>query len=405
MKKDNKNTKGKFVCSECGEILTEENMHEFEGRVFCERCLDNHTTLCSGCGRRIFIEDSTEFDRQTMCVDCLNEQTSVCEACGRRMWNDDVCGDSNVVLCSDCEEYNYTNCDNCGRLIHRDEAHYDDDDYAYCGSCYEKLKGKPIHSYNYKPEPIFHGSGDLFYGVELEIDRGSNYDESAKILLDIANTGSEHIYCKHDGSIEYGFEIVSHPMTLDYHINNMNWLDVFNKAVEMGYRSHNTTTCGLHIHVNRSAFGETNDRQEDVISRIVYFVESHWNELLKFSRRTESSIMRWASRYGIADNTKLTYDKAKKNTGRYVAVNLANYYTVEFRIFRGTLRYKTFVAVLQLVDEICRQAILFCDKTFEGMSWSEFVSSISKADKPELIEYLKSKRLYVNEEVTETEEM
>jgi hypothetical protein len=78
----------------------------------------------------------------------------------------------------------------------------------------------------------------------------------------------------------------------------------------------------------------------------------HWNELLKFSRRTEESINRWASRYGIADNTEETYKKAKsKGLGRYVAVNITNCNTIEFRMFRGTLRYKTFIATLQLVSD------------------------------------------------------
>ena len=88
--------------------------------------------------------------------------------------------------------------------------------------------------------------------------------------------------------------------------------------------------------------------------------------------------------------------------GRYVAVKLENYSTIEFRIFRGTLCYKTFVATLQLIDEICNAAIRLSDKELEGMSWSDFVSHITK---PELIEYLKSKRLYINELSTGSEEM
>ena len=135
------------------------------------------------------------------------------------------------------------------------------------------------------------------------------------------NSGNEMIYIKHDGSINEGFEIVSHPMTLDYHENHMNWLEVFEKAIEMGYRSHNTSTCGLHIHVSRSAFGRNYADQEVAIARIIYFVEHHWNELLKFSRRTEASMNHWASRYGISENTQDTYKKAKdKHMGRYVAV-------------------------------------------------------------------------------------
>lgn len=129
------------------------------------------------------------------------------------------------------------------------------------------------------------------------------------------------------------------------------------KAVLLGYRSHQTSTCGLHIHVNRSSFGDTQEEQEKVISRILYFVEHHWNELLKFSRRSEYSMNRWAARYGYEHTPKAILDKAKKNScGRYAAVNLCNYYTVEFRMFRGTLKYNTLIAALQIVNQICDEA-------------------------------------------------
>ena len=39
------------------------------------------------------------------------------------------------------------------------------------------------------------------------------------------------------------------------------------------------------------------------------------------------------------------------------------------------------------------------DYDFERMSWSDFVSRINKEEKPELINYLKLKQLYVNEPV------
>ncbi len=240
----------------------------------------------------------------------------------------------------------------------------------------------------------------------MEIDKGGEYDENARYLLDIANRSDERIYCKHDGSINNGFEIVSHPMSLDYHIHDMNWPDILDKAVNMNYRSHNTSTCGLHIHVNRSAFGNDREAQEAVIARIVYFVENHWNELVKFSRRTPENLNHWAARYAtISNTTQETYKKAKdKRLGRYVAVNLENYNTIEFRLFRGTLRYKTFIATLQLVEEMCNTAIRMTDKELEDMSWSDFVIGISKGEKPELIEYLKEKRLYVNEITQEGDE-
>ena len=145
------------------------------------------------------------------------------------------------------------------------------------------------------------------------------------------------------------------------------------------------------------------DENAHVISRIVYFVENHWNELLKFSRRTEENINRWASRYGILTTAQDTYKNAKsRRLGRYVAVNLENCDTVEFRLFRGTLNYKTFVATLQIIDEICTHAINLSDKEVEGLSWSNFAAMILPK-KTELIEYLKAKRLYVNEPIEEAE--
>lgn len=360
---------------------------------------------CSVCGAKLTEETAHEFDGQTLCAHCLVEKTTVCECCNNHIWREEMESDGHTCVCISCYENSYTRCEDCNNIIHHDDANYDGDT-PYCDDCYSKLEDKPIHTYDYKPEPIFYGSGNLYYGVELEIDKGGEYNDNAEILLDTANADSEHIYCKHDGSINNGFEVVSHPMTLDYHTNQMHWLDVFNKAAQMDYRSHNTDTCGLHIHVNRAAFGSNHDEQEDVISRIVYFVENHWNELVKFSRRTEGNLNHWASRYGISTTAKDTYKKAKdKRLGRYVAVNLENYHTVEFRIFRGTLRYKTFLAALQLVDEICRLAIMLDDRAFERMSWSQFVVNISNANKPELVDYLKSKRLYVNELTKESEEM
>lgn len=352
--------------------------------------------VCSVCGVDLTAETANEFEEQIFCPHCLNVQTEICEHCHDRIWASDAIHEDNLTLCNHCYEYNYVTCESCCRLVPREDVCYDND-YPYCEDCYEKIRNSIIHSYDYKPEPIFYGSGNLFYGVELEIDEGGECSDNAEELLKIANQHDNVLYAKHDGSISEGFELVSEPCTLEYHLNNFSWEAVMNAAVNMGYLSHCTDTCGLHIHVSRSAFGKTYDEQEEVIARIVYFVEHYWNEMVRFSRRTKGNLNRWAAKYAtISDSAKKTYtDAKKKNLGRYVAVNLINNNTVEFRLFRGTLKYLTFAATLQLVDEICRLAIACTDCELENMSWSEFVLKIK--DKPELIAYLKSKRLYVNE--------
>jgi hypothetical protein len=361
------------------------------------------TLYCSHCGAIIGEDEDYEtIDGEIVCTDCVELHTTTCDRCGATIWIDDSYGDECSNLCRYCYENHYTRCSCCDALLHEDEA-FHLDGYIYCRDCYddEVDKNRSIHEYGFKPEPIFYGDdSNRFFGVELEIDGAGKDSDNADELILIANKDAEHIYVKGDGSLDDGLEIVTHPMTLSYH-KDFCWQEIMSKAISMGYRSHQTSTCGLHIHVNRSCLGETTDEQELVISHILFFVEKHWAELLKFSRRSEYSINRWAARYGYEKTGREILDKAKKgNLGRYAAVNLMNYSTIELRIFRGTLKCSTFIASLQLVDKICDIALNMKEDEIEKLSWSEFVGTVKE---PELIQYLKERRLYVNE-ITENEE-
>ena len=358
---------------------------------------------CSHCGAVIDTDDYEEVDGQIVCSDCVENHTTVCDCCGERIWSDDAEGDEYTYLCSYCYQNHYTRCSNCDSLIHNDDA-YRLDGEDYCHECYDEERDKcqHIHDYGYKPEPIFYGDGNRYFGVEIEIDGAGKDDEYAEELLDIANASDSYIYIKSDGSLDDGMELVSHPMTLDYH-KDYCWEDIMHKAVSLGYRSHQTSTCGLHIHINRTAFSDNREEQDEIISRILYFVEHHWNEMLKFSRRSEYTMNRWAARYGYEHTPKAIMDKAKKgNNGRYAAVNLCNYHTVEFRMFRGTLKYNTFIAAIELVNRICDVAMYNADDSIAKISWSDFVADITE---PELIKYLKERQLYINEKITTEEEM
>ena len=141
------------------------------------------------------------------------------------------------------------------------------------------------------------------------------------------------------------------------------------EPVSLGYRSHQACTCGLHIHISRLAFGRTAAQQEAAIARLLYFVEKHWNELLKFSRRTNRQLERWAARYGYKDTPKEMMDHAKSyHYGRYTCVNLTNEDTVEIRIFRGTLKYNTLAATIQLTDHLCDVVTCLNDEELRALS-------------------------------------
>ena len=90
-------------------------------------------------------------------------------------------------------------------------------------------------------------------------------------------------------------------------------------------------------------------------------------------------------------------EHVKKGAGsRYTCVNLTNCDTIEFRMFRGTLKLNTLLATLQMVDHICDVAFYLSDDELRDLSWSNFVSGIKE---PELIQYLKERNLYVNEPI------
>ena len=355
--------------------------------------------ICSQCGCILEESEGIELDDDILCDDCADEHTVTCDHCGNRIWANDSVADDHMSLCQDCFDDHYRRCESCGRIVHDNDVCWRHD-YPYCESCYDRID-EEIEEYSYKPEPIFYGDGNRYFGVELEIDSGGKDEDNARRIKVQANLHAEHVYCKSDGSLDDGFEIVSHPMTLQYHMDTMPWPDVLHEAVYLGYRSHMTSTCGLHVHVNRDSFGETRDEQEKVIERLLFFVESHWNELFVFSRRSAHNMNRWAARYGMEKTGKEILDKAKKgSSGRYAAINLCPYHTIEFRLFRGTLKLNTLLATLQLVNRICDAALTMTEDEIAAQSWRDFVMTITE---PELIAYLKERQLYINEK-TETED-
>ena len=371
--------------------------------------MTGETFVCAVCGGEYDLDQRREFDDQDLCPDCLEQETETCSICGERIWSDNNAGDSDTPLCQSCYERLYTNCTRCGALIPNARVFYAWDDVGneepLCRDCYShSTRPKAIQDYYYKPDPIFYGKGPRYFGVELEIDGAGECSENAQEILDLANGERELVYCKHDGSLNDGFEIVTHPMALKFHQKNMPWREILREAVSMGYRSHQAGTCGLHVHVSRAAFGKTYQEQDSAIARVLYFFEKHWEELLKFSRRTPRQLEHWAARYGYKEHPKDILDHAKKGTNgsRYTCVNLQNDSTIEFRIFRGTLKYNTLIATLQLVERICDVAIFLSDEELKAMSWTTFVSGCQA---PELVQYLKERRLYVNEPVAGEEEL
>ena len=386
-----------FVCSapadsEHFESLPDDLIEKYS-KVFALPSL-----VCTSCGNKFYREQLSPFDGELLCPSCLSNQTVYCSCCDRRIWTDDNVGTDAQPLCQDCFDDHFERCTTCNALIRRGDTFFRGDE-PYCQDCYHSVCDRDaIHDYYYKPTPIFYGDDNRFFGVELEIDGAGEDSDNAAEILHIANAEQPMAYCKHDGSLDEGFEIVTHPMTLDFHLHGMPWERIVEEAKKLGYTSHQAGTCGLHVHVNRTAFGNTESAQDAAIARVLFFFEKFWDELLKFSRRTQGQLNQWAARYGYKDQPKEILDHAKsgRHAGRYTAVNLTNADTVEFRMFRGTLKHNTLIATLELLDCIIDAAIYLTDDDLKAMSWSSFMLGCTK---PELIQYLKERRLYIKEPI------
>jgi len=76
----------------------------------------------------------------------------------------------------------------------------------------------------------------------------------------------------------------------------------------------------------------------------------------------------------------------KSSGTRYQAVNFENRNTVEFRLFRGTLNYTTFMATLEIVDALVHWAnqLSISDILASGDAFGNFT------------DFIRSKPLYVN---------
>lgn len=366
-----------FYCDNCCRYYNSNYIDsiKYNGWTYCENCVDEHFVYCAGCGDLVYKEDAVySGNEEPYCENCADSLYR-CDHCGEFYVEEDMLFDNyGRCLCRECYGWYYYTCSNCGAFIHRVDAYCDDSDNIYCQECFEDYS--VIKDYCYKPDPIFYGCGNRYLGIELEVDRGGESHSTARDVIDILD---DFVYCKHDGSLDYGFEIVSYPATLDYHMNNVDWERALQYLRDEGYESHDAGTCGLHIHMNRDGFGETEGEQESGIAKVLFFFERHWANIVKFSRRTPEQLDEWASRY-LSITPKHPVDVleyAKSDMSRYRCVNLCNHSTVEVRVFRGSLIYETFMATLQFCDLLYDIAEMPLERVMD-ITWNEFKEMGSK---------------------------
>lgn len=333
-----------------------------------------------------------------VCDDCRWSEYVECCNCGDTVHRDAVRYDGDGdAYCDECAS-DYSRCDRCGEFYHANRMHARHNGELYCEYCNNSPEGynyARINSYHERPDELqFLGGNTLgrYYGVELEIDEGGHAEYCAE---DMGEVLDQRAWFNRDGSLgDYGFEIITHPATINYHLQEFPWEDVCDIAKKYGYRSHDTDTCGLHVHVSRNGFGATYCEAELTIAKVILLIDRLWDEFVVFSRRDFHKLEEWAKK---PDCDMSPFDgemdiiRKSKRVDRYNAVNLNNRNTVEFRLFRGTLKPETIKATLQMLELL----IGFCRRnSVKQMFDCTFKEVMEKSGSyPELLDYLEEREL------------
>lgn len=317
----------------------------------------------------IYLDD---YDRY-ICSNCIDDYCK-CDRCDDLVHEDDIIEVNNgdYYYCNCCAE-NYTYyCGNCHNYFTDSYINYSEDDNRYyCDSCFNECNHSDIiGSYHHRDIPITYkyldseissdiSSDDLLYfGVELEvknIDNNISNNNMARLIRD-KFTDLQLVF-EEDGSVSNGFEIISQPMTMAYIKEYKNdFKDMLELLDSKGFASHNTDCCGLHIHFSRNYF---KDNEDKYLQKLGLFFEQNKTQLQVFGRRKTFNWCNWVSDYCNINNKYKNVgiyikDSMKRHPSHNIAINTGNTSTIEIRIFKGTLRYETYMASIELVDSLVR---------------------------------------------------
>lgn len=262
----------------------------------------------------------------------------------------------------------FSECPKCGYVHERAGFKESTDGHHVCNDCFTTyVLSKIIHKHDYNGYPPIRRSGSTrwlmvngkpkqvvdechrLFGVECEVEIHDGCPLNRfELAFNIQKVlGKEFVVMKNDGSLKnhprehplWGFEIVTAPADLQEHMAR--WAEL-EKAEGFRYlRAWDTTTCGLHIHIGKAYMTTLQ------IGRIMQFITAKKNR--KFIEKVAGRNSEAASRFvdkGLDGGLKPDPDK-------YCAVNIRPPHTIEFRIFRGTIRHQHIVRNLEFTDAVC----------------------------------------------------
>lgn len=214
----------------------------------------------------------------------------------------------------------------------------------------------------------------LLLGVELEVEVISEEisRESAASLVRSTLNSDGMVYCgtENDGSLNHGFEIVTGYTGLDVHEQMLK--KFCQPTITRGLKSHDTETCGLHVHVDKASITPIQAlRLVDFVSEpgnrpLIEAIARRYNTgycIVKSKQANREQLFdTWRAHRDGIDNIRTdrevyrTYQPRLASSvceSRYEAINMQNTRTIEFRLFRGSLKLVSIMACLEFSRALC----------------------------------------------------
>lgn len=340
-------------CVKCGSTVPEDASGKVGYDVWCSDCMAEHAETCGHCGgkadREAMGDVTTGSGVERWCPSCAAAHAKRCAHCNKLVESGMCVQVDGETWCSGCAGAHASQCPTCGRRT----ASAGPEGDGVCSECAAQAVRRAVHDYhgyNRRDNPVFwppDGSGaclpeELYLGFELEAG-GTDERRRARAAVKLLgmSDGEKRFHMENDSSIpRHGFELISSPHTLQAH-KDYGWDRVTAVMLANGMRSHDLNgECGLHVHVSRSFLSRFDGVKIDA------FVLNNRKFWERVSRRR-------ATDYGKFED-KVDLSEFGRSDDRRVAVNFLNPKTVEFRMFRGTLKFKTLMATLEIVDGLCR---------------------------------------------------
>lgn len=358
--------------------------------ALCINCLE-HSVECFLCEPGTFHHRSLGLAHPQEVRECVNcsgwyRIANVVEAAGN--WLCLSCHDEVQQQCALCGDTWYTfNREHCA-CLDLPGHHYQPNDMKYFDKSLTPCS---------RPK-----DRTLYLGLELEVECKACDNEA--VIAEVMRS-KRPLYCKHDGSLNNGVEIVSMPMTYDA------WLAQWDKLVglyttlrDMGCRSYTTDTCGIHIHASKRGYQSLGH-----LYRVGALIYGNKGKIIALSQRESSRLKRWASLDDVrhirrpartkqtalgfapwADPSEYDWDghrifaslpdKLRTATGsKYSAMNMLHPHTVEYRFFRGTLYPNAILRALETIQAMRDHALGVSMP--EATSWPSFARFVTENKK------------------------